>query len=126
MRLYKADAFLCQQDYRYARKDTVELRNSVQNRRLLEEETLDQASQLCQRGGRVDSCPQVGAVVEPLRIIRTERAEFVDHPAVVVHAGTLLVAHTLVHQEIDVIEQEAAAVLHADLTHRATGGKVGG
>src|SRR5215217_7065331 len=82
----------------------------VQMRR--KEEFTDQLTQGGKRGRGVDAGAQVRPVLQPLRVPRAERADFVDDPPIVGQLPRLV--HSLSRQQIDVVEQKLPTILERD------------
>src|SRR5262245_59780001 len=103
---------------------------------VLSEESTNEIAEFAKGIGGIDSDPQVGAVVEALRIPRGQGANFVDHPTIVtvvssrsVLAGhvaeTLRLSNSLRYEEFDIVEEESAAMFGCDLARRAACRDVG-
>src|SRR5688500_498482 len=102
-----------------------------------EEETIDDVSQLADRLRAVDADTERGAPIEALRVPGAQCPELVDHPAVTSPRRFLIASGSwrdvtktfgfgrfVIEQQLDILQQEPAALLERDVAHRTARGEV--
>src|SRR3990172_7026076 len=76
------------------------------------EEVRDDLAQRVERRRAVQRRSQMRSVFESFRVVRAEGPQLVDDPAIVALLPVGGLAHTLVQEQGDVVEQEKATLLH--------------
>src|SRR4029453_3296577 len=86
---------------------------------LTAEECRDHIPHMLQRLSAIDGGAEVRSVLEAFGVPRAERAKLIDDPAIVRLCARLI--DSLAQEELDVVNQETAALLERDGTRRVAG-----
>src|SRR5262249_46044144 len=104
MRRFYSAHRLCQQEHTVVER----IPGQSGGRHGRKKELANRISKFHERRDRVDLRAEMRAVFEALRVVRSERAEFVDHPSVMADCSRIL-THAFMKQQVDVVEQELSA-----------------